>query len=186
MEEEVILSKIIEDARKEANRIIEEAEQQAKKIEEDNKNNALKQMQDEFEIIREKIIKSSVAELEKAEFDARSKELMERKRIIEIVKEKVKQKINDLDEQTYIKIIDEKISKYKDMEDIQIILPQKYYESIKGLVENYGMKVLEQTDEFETGVIVKCGDIEYNYNFEENMLFLEEEIEKEIDTILFS
>ena len=186
MEEEVILSKIIEDARKEANRIIEEAEQQAKKIEEDNKNNALKQMQDEFEIIREKIIKSSVAELEKAEFDARSKELIERKRIIEIVKEKVKQKINDLDEQTYIKIIDEKISKYKDMEDIQIILPQKYYEPIKSLAENYGMKVLEQTDEFETGVIVKSGDIEYNYNFEENMLFLEEEIEKEIDTILFS
>ena len=79
MEEEVILSKIIEDARKEANRIIEEAEQQAKKIEEDNKNNALKQMQDEFEIIREKIIKNSVAELEKAEFDYRSKELIERK-----------------------------------------------------------------------------------------------------------
>ena len=171
MEEEVILSKIIEDARKEANRIIEEAEQQAKKIEEDNKNNALKQMQDEFEIIREKIIKNSVAELEKAEFDSRSKELIERKRIIEIVKEKVKQKINDLDEQTYIKIIDEKISKYKDMEDIQIILPQKYYEPIKSLAENYGMKVLEQTDEFETGVIVKSGDIEYNYNFEEKKFY---------------
>ena len=69
---------------------------------------------------------------------------------------------------------------------MKIILPQKYYEPIKSLAENYGMKVLEQTDEFETGVIVKSGDIEYNYNFEENMLFLEEEIEKEIDTILFS
>ena len=186
MEEEIILNKIIEDARKEATRIIREAEEQAKKIEEENVNKALKQMQEEFEIVKARIAKNAVAELEKAEFDARSSELVERKRIIEIVKEKVKQKIKDLDESTYIKIIDEKISKYKEFENVQLILPKKCYAQIKQLAENYGMEVLEETDEFESGVIVKCGNIEYNYDFEENMLFLDEEIEKEIDTIIFS
>ena len=48
------------------------------------------------------------------------------------------------------------------------------------------MKVLEETSEFELGVILKCGNIEYNYDFEENMKVMEEEIEKQIDTILFS
>ena len=48
------------------------------------------------------------------------------------------------------------------------------------------MQVLEETDELELGVIIKSGKIEYNYDFEENMKFMDEEIEKEIDTILFS
>lgn len=186
MEEEVILNKIIEDAQKEANKTIKEAQELAKKMEEENNNRALKQMQDKFEIIKAKVAKNAVAKLEKAEFEARSTELMERKRIIEIVKEKVKQKIKDLDEKTYIEIINEKISKYKEIGNIQIILPKKCYESLKKLAIGYGMNVLEQTDEFDAGVIVKCGDIEYNHNFDENMLFLDEEIEKEIDTIIFS
>lgn len=48
------------------------------------------------------------------------------------------------------------------------------------------MQVLDKTDEFESGVIIRQGKIEYNYDFEENMKFMDEEIEKEIDTILFS
>ena len=62
----------------------------------------------------------------------------------------------------------------------------KCYSQIKQLATEYGMEVQEPTDEFDSGVIVKCGNIEYNYNFEENMAFLDEEIEKEIDTIIFS
>lgn len=186
MEEEIILSQIIEDAQKEANRIKQEAESLAKKIEEENTNRARNEMQEKFEIIKAKIMKESMAEIEKAEFEARSIELIERKRIIEIVKEKVKQKIKDMDETTYISVIDEKISQYKNIEKVQIILPEKCYSQIKQIAIGYGMEVQEQTDEFDSGVIVKCGNIEYNYNFEENMAFLEEEIEKEIDTIIFS
>ena len=186
MEEEVILSKIIGDAKNEANRIIKEAEELAQKIEEENKNKALKEMQEKFEIIKEKVTKNATAEIEKAEFEARSAELIERKRIIEIVKERVKQKIKELDDSEYIELIDEKISKYKDIENVQIELPEKCYTQIKQIANQYGMDVLEPTDEFESGVIVKCGNIEYNYNFEENMLFLDEEIEKEIDAIIFS
>ena len=186
MEEQVILSKIIEDAKNEANRIIKEAEELARKIEEENKNKALKDMNDKWEIIKAKVSKDSVSEIEKAEFEARSAELIERKRIIEIVKERVKQKIKEIDEHEYIEIVNQKISQYKEIKDAQIILPEKCYSQIKQLATNYGMEVLEQTDEFELGVIVKCGNIEYNHSFEENMLFLDEEIEKEIDTIIFS
>lgn len=186
MEEEIILSQIIEDAQKEANRIREEAESLAKKIEEENTEKARREMQEKFEIIKSKIMKDSMAEVEKAEFEARSVELIERKRIIEIVKEKVKQKIKDMDENTYISAIDEKISGYKNAPNVQLVLPAKCYSQIKQLATGYGMEVNEPTDEFDSGVIVKCGNIEYNYNFEENMAFLDEEIEKEIDTIIFS
>ena len=186
MEEEVILSQIIGEAQKEADRIIAEAEQQAKKIDEENKNKTLDDMRDKLEIIKNKMEKNAISEIEKAEFEARSAELIEKKRIIEIVKERVKQKIKELDDNSYIKLIDEKISQYKDFENVTLILPHKCYEQIKQLAIEYKMEVSEPTDEFESGVIVKCGNIEYNHDFEENMLFFDEEIEKEIDTILFS
>ena len=186
MEEEIILSQIIEDAQKESTRIRQEAESLAKKIEEENTEKARKEMQEKFEIIKAKIMKDSMAEVEKAEFEARSVELIERKRIIEIVKEKVKQKIKDMEENTYISVIDGKIREYQNMGNVQIVLPEKCYAQIKQIAIGYGMEVQEPTDEFDSGVIVKCGNIEYNYNFEENMEFLNEEIEKEIDTIIFS
>ncbi len=185
MEEEIILNKIREDAAKEAETIIQEAEEKAQKIESQNKDKATKQAQEKFETMKAKITTDAMAELEKIDFDARSKILIEKKRIIEIVKEKVKQKIKDLNEAEYIQIIDEKIKKYKDEKEVEIVLPKKCYEPIRKIATDYGMKVLEETDEFEAGVIVKCGKIEYNYDFEENMKFMDEEIEKEIDTILF-
>lgn len=186
MEEEVILNQIIEEAQNEANSIISEAQKAAKKIEEENSSKAAKEAQEQFEIIKAKVIRNFNSELEKAEFESRSAELVERKKIIEIVKEKVKQKIKDLDDNSYIKLIDEKISKYKDEKDVEVILPEKCYEEIKKIALSYGMKVLDVTDEFESGVIIKVEKIEYNYDFEENMKFMDEEIEKEIDTILFS
>ena len=165
--------------------IIAKAEEASKKIEGENKDKAAKDAENQFEIIKSKIMTNSMAEIEKAEFEARSAELIEKKKIIEIVKEKVKQKIKDLNENEYISIIDEKIKKYKDEKDVEILLPKKCYNQIKQIAIDYGMNVLDVADEFELGVIVKCGKIEYNYDFEENMKFMNEEIEKEIDTILF-
>ena len=170
---------------KEAELIISRAEEEAKQIEKENANKASKQAEEQFETIKLRITRNASAEVEKAEFEARSAEMIEKKRIIEIVKEKVKQKIKDIDDTQYIKIIDEKISKFKEEKHVEILLSKKNYKEIKEIATNYGMTVLEETDEFEAGVIVKCGNIEYNYDFEENMEFMKEEIEKEIDTILF-
>lgn len=170
---------------KEADLIIAKAEEEAKQIEKENANKASKQAEERFETIKLKITRDAMAEVEKAEFEARSAEMIEKKRIIEIVKEKVKQKIKDIEDEKYIKIIDEKINKYKEENNVEIILPKKCYNAIKDIATSYGMTVLEATEEFELGVIVKCGNIEYNYDFEENMEFMNEEIEKEIDTILF-
>ena len=75
---------------------------------------------------------------------------------------------------------------FKEEKDTEVILPKKCYEEIRKIALSYGMQVLDETDEFELGVIIKSGKIEYNYDFEENMKFMDEEIEKEIDTILFS
>lgn len=185
MEEDVILNKIIEEAEKEAKSIISEAEDTAKKIELANLEKSRKQAEEQFVEIKIKIDREISIEKDKVDFESRKAILIEKKKLIEIVKEKVKQKIKDLTDNEYINIIDEKIKKYSNEKNVEILLPSKCYLQIKKIATDYGMNVLEETDEFESGVIIKCGDIEYNYDFEENMNFMNEEIEKEIDTILF-
>lgn len=182
----MILNQIMEEAQTQANQIIAEAEAEAKKIEIENSSKAAQQAQEQFEMIEERVARDAMSDLEKAEFEARNAELIERKRMIEIVKEKVKQKIKDLNEKEYVHLVDSKICKHKDEKDVIVILPKKCYETIKKIAVGYGMQVLEKTDEFESGVIIRSGEIEYNYDFEENMKFMDEEIEREIDTILFS
>lgn len=185
MEEEVILNKIIEEANQEANLVIAEAEEKAKNREEEITKNMARQTEQQFEIMKQKIALEASSEIEKAEFDAKKRELLEKNKIIEIVKEKVKQKIKDLEDEKYIHLIDEKIKRYQNEKEVEVFLPKKCYEAISKLAIGYGMKV-EQTENFAFGAIVKCGKIEYNYDFEENMKVMEEEIKKEIDTILFS
>ena len=186
MEEEIIIKQIIESANEEAKQIVNETIAQAKKIEEKNYNYEAEKAKEEYEIQKNRVMKQVSSEIEKAEFEARSSELIERKKYIEIIKEKVKQKILDLDSEEYIKIITEIIEKYKKEKNVEILLPNKCYEKIKEIAVNNGIKVLESTDEFYSGVIIKCGDLEYNYNFEENMEYLNETIEKNIDSILFN
>jgi len=186
MEEEVILNKIIEEAQSQANEIISEAEEKANKIKEETLSKLAKESQQEFDIMKQEVKINALSEIEKVEFEARALELTEKKNIIDIIKEKVKQKIRDLEDDTYINLIDEKIRKYQDEESVELILPKKCYEQIKKVALGYGMKVLDVSDEFESGVIVKCGNIEYNYDFEENMEFMNDDIEKEIDMILFN
>lgn len=185
LEEEVILNKILEEANQEANSVIAEAEEKARKMEEEITKNMTRQTEKQFEIMKQKIALEASSEIEKAEFEAKKSELLEKNKIIEIVKEKVKQKIKDLEEEKYIHLIDEKIKRYQNEKEVEVLLPKKCYEPISKLAIGYGMKV-EQTESFEFGVIVRCGKIEYNYDFEENMKVMEEEIKKEIDTILFS
>lgn len=184
MDEEIILNQIIEDAKKEANKVIAEAEDRARKINTDNQNKIMDEAEAEFEIIKSKILKENTALIEKEELIARNAELIERKNAIEIVKEKVKQKIKDLDEAEYSKIIENLFEKIPNTENVEVVLPKKHFDAIKKLAESKGFTVVE-TDEFDVGFIARCGKIEYNYDFEENMSFMAEEIEKQIDAILF-
>ena len=56
MEEEVILNRIIEEANSEANSVIAEAEQKAKNIEEENTKKQAKQAEEQFEIMKQKVL----------------------------------------------------------------------------------------------------------------------------------
>ena len=60
MEEEVILNKIIQDAKQEASKIIGEAKERAEKITAENQKKASKEAQDQFEVIKTRINFSTI------------------------------------------------------------------------------------------------------------------------------
>lgn len=186
MEEEIILNKIVEDAENEATCIINEANIKAEKISRNYKEKESKDSQKQFEIIKDLIVRENVSKIEKEELIARNASLVAKKQAIEIVKEKVKQKIRDLSEEEYSKVIENLFNKLPVKENVEVILPFKCYDRISKLAKSFNLTVLSKTDEFDLGFIARDGKIEYNYDFEENMEFNEEEIEKQIDAILFN
>lgn len=186
MEEEIILNKIIEDAENEANIIINEAKTKAEKIVKDYQEKESNNSQNQFNFMKDLILRENASKIEKEELIARNASLVAKKQAIEIVKEKVKQKIKDLNENDYTKIIENLFQNLPVKENVEIILPTKFYDKIKKLAESFNFIVLNATEEFDLGFIAKCGKIEYNYDFEENMKYNEEEIKKQIDAILFN
>lgn len=185
MEEEIIIKQIIESANIEARKTVNKAVSEAQEIDAKNSNAEKEKAERKFEIQKSRILKLISSDIEKAEFEARSAELIERKKYIEIVKEKVKQKILDLESAEYVKVISGLLEKYKNEPDAIVVLPEKCFEETKKVVSSLGMN-FEKTDEFDSGIIVKCGQIEYNYDFDANMEYLNESIEKTIDKILFN
>ena len=71
-------------------------------------------------------------------------------------------------------------------ENLEIIVQEKNKQEISKELEGLGYKISNEQSDFNYGIIIKDGNIEYNYCFEELMDFNNEKIEKSIANILFS
>ncbi len=186
MEEEVILNKIIEDANLEASKIINEAREKAREIEMKQQQQISSKTEATIEIIENEVKRNKESEIEKAELDSRTAILTKKQEQIRLVKEKVKQKIKDLTVQELVAIYKNFISKLPNQENLEIIVQEKNKQEISKQLEGLGYKISNELSDFNYGIIIKDGNIEYNYCFEELMDFNNEKIEKSIANILFS
>ncbi|MBR3696873.1 MAG: V-type ATP synthase subunit E [Clostridia bacterium] len=186
MEEEVILSKILEDANAEATKILEDAQKQAREIEEKQREQISKNTEDAMQVLEDKIKREVEIEIEKAELESRTEILTKKQEQIRIVKEKVQQKLRDLDVQELCDIYKRFISRFSNKENIEIVLQEKNKEAISKELKTLGVRISDETPDFTYGIIIRDGNVEYNYCFEEIMNFNNEKIEKLIANILFS
>lgn len=186
MEEEVILNKIIEEANLEASKIIEQANEQAREIEMKQQQQISQKTEANLEIIENEVKRNQDTEIEKAQLDSRTEILTKKQEQIKMVKEKVKQKIRDLSVRELCDIYKNLISSLPNQSNLEIIVQEKNKADISKELKNLGYNVSSETADFNYGIIVKDGNIEYNYCFEEIMNFNNEKIEKLIANILFS
>ena len=177
-----LTSKILADAKAQADKIIKDAQKKAqhkynleiKKINA-KKETVLENARRDRELLSERI-KSS------ANLKARNKKLEAKQAVIDKVIDKLKTKLVNMDEKKYINYLNQNIDK-KTITGKELIVKKEFVEKVKK--EFPGAKV--KKNEFVTsGFIVEENGIQENYTFEVKLDFMRDELEVEISKLLFS
>ena len=177
-----LTSKILNDAKEEADKIVKSAEEKAKQKYDleikkaiAKKQTLLENARRERELLSDRI-KSS------ANLKARNEKLKAKQTVINKVIDKLKTKLVNMDEKKYINYLNQNIDK-KTITGKELIVKKEFVEKVKK--EFPGAKVKE--NEFVTsGFIIEENGIQENYTFEVKLDFMRDELEVEISKLLFS
>ncbi|WP_315287534.1 V-type ATP synthase subunit E [Leptotrichia massiliensis] len=177
-----LTSKILNDAKEEADKIVKSAEEKAKQKYDleikkaiAKKQTLLENARRERELLSDRI-KSS------ANLKARNEKLQAKQTVINKVIDKLKEKLVNMNESDYINYLNQNIDK-NSIAGKELIVKKEFADKVKQ--EFSTAKVKE--DEFVTsGFIIEENGIQENYTFEVKLDFMRDELEVEISKLLFS
>lgn len=179
---ENLTQKIELDAKKKASSILEEAGSESENI----VSNAVSKAQKESDLIVKKASKEAENIVEKtlssAELLARDTILRAKEEVVERVFSLAKERLVNLDSKKYFDCLNSAISDFKDVDNIQIIVPEKYYETVKNEIKN--IEVVKDSN-IDSGFNIKRGNIIYNNVFSSLIEANRSELEYEVSTKLF-
>ena len=177
-----LTSKILNDAKEEADKIVKSAEEKAKQKYDleikkaiAKKQTLLENARRERELLSDRI-KSS------ANLKARNKKLKAKQTVIDKVIDKLKTKLVNMNESEYINYLTQNIDK-KSITGKELIVKKEFLNKVKKEFPNAKVK----ENEFVTsGFIIEENGIQENYTFEVKLDFIRDELEVEISKLLFS
>ena len=177
-----LTSKILNDAKKQADEIVRSAEEKAKQKYDleikkitVKKQTLLENARRERELLSDRI-KSS------ANLKARNKKLKAKQTVIDKVIDKLKTKLVNMNESEYINYLTQNIDK-KSITGKELIVKKEFLNKVKKEFPNAKVK----ENEFVTsGFIIEENGIQENYTFEVKLDFIRDELEVEISKLLFS
>ena len=177
-----LISKILNDAKEEADKIVRSAEEKAKQKYDleikkiaTKKQTLLENARRERELLSDRI-KSS------ANLKARNEKLKAKQIVIDKVINKLKTKLVNMNEKEYINYLNQNIDK-KSITGKELIVKKEFLNKVKKEFPNAKVK----ENEFVTsGFIIEENGIQENYTFEVKLDFIRDELEVEISKLLFS
>jgi len=177
-----LISKILNDAKEEADKIVRSAEEKAKQKYDleikkiaTKKQTLLENARRERELLSDRI-KSS------ANLKARNEKLKAKQIVIDKVINKLKTKLVNMNEKEYINYLNQNIDK-KSITGKELIVKEEFLNKVKKEFPNAKVK----ENEFVTsGFIIEENGIQENYTFEVKLDFMRDELEVEISKLLFS
>lgn len=180
-----IIDKIISDAEGEAKKIIADAEEKALSVIKEAEKNAdaeasIKRKESEAEAK-----KAFDKEISGAEMKAKKIILERKQQVIQEVIAESRKNLMSLKDDEYKNVILNMLKNTKEAQGAEIIFSQKDKEPLKDAVTSLGMKVSDEVRNIGKGFIVKNGDVEYNFSFEDIINVSREDLEYTAYEILF-
>ena len=177
-----LTSKILNDAKEEADKIVKSAEEKAKqkydleiKKVAAKKQTLLENARRERELLSDRI-KSS------ANLKARNEKLKAKQTVINKVIDKLKAKLVNMNESDYINYLNQNIDK-SSIAGKELIVKKEFVEKVK---KEFPTAKVKKNEFVTSGFIIEENGIQENYTFEVKLDFMRDELEVEISKLLFS
>jgi len=179
---QIILSKILNDAKEEADKIVKSAEEKAKqkydleiKKVDAKKQTLLENARRERELLSDRI-KSS------ANLKSRNEKLKAKQTVINKVIDKLKAKLVNMNESDYINYLNQNIDK-SSIAGKELIVKKEFVDKVK---QEFSTAKVKENEFVSSGFIIEENGIQENYTFEVKLDFMRDELEVEISRLLFS
>ena len=177
-----LISKILNDAKEEADKIVRSAEEKAKQKYDleikkiaTKKQTLLENARRERELLSDRI-KSS------ANLKARNEKLKAKQIVIDKVINKLKTKLVNMNEKEYINYLNQNIDK-KSITGKELIVKKEFLNKVK---KEFPSAKVKENEFVTSGFIIEENGIQENYTFEVKLDFMRDELEVEISKLLFS
>lgn len=185
--EQKIIDRITADAKSEAKAIVDKAKIEAEANIKSAREKAEKEMALYLKLAEAEAEKAASKEISGAEMEAKKKILIQKQELITEVIKSACDKLANLSDSEYEKIILSMIEKVDNTPEAIILFSAKdrAKTSLFNSVTEKGFKISDETRDIDGGFVVKTGDIEYNYSFSSIVAVEWEQIEQTAAKILF-
>ena len=171
-----LVAEILEQAKKEASRMLTKAK--AENLEFFEKEN--KKIQREIDIIEQKSKEEAISLKERilsnANLKSRDMILQAKEELVDRILEKALERLQNLDEDSYLEFVENTLKKLNISENAEIILSRKMKNILGDKI--FGYKVSDVV--VESGCSIKDGKVVFNNEFSNLLEFNKEDLEREI------
>ncbi len=181
----IIIDKIMADADETAKKIISEAQKEADITISAAEDKAAREKIKNDKLVEEEKEKATAKQLSSAQMQAKKAILAQKQDILEEVINEARNRLVNLSDAEYVKTIGTMLDNIDKKLGTEIIVSADDRKRLSDVISEKGFTLSDRTANIDGGLIVKDGDIEYNYSFSSIIAIEKEEIQQIAAKILF-
>lgn len=181
----IIIDKIMADADETAKKIISEAQKEADITISAAEDKAAREKIKNDKLVEEEKEKATAKQLSSAQMQAKKAILAQKQDILEEVISEAKSRLINLSDAEYVKTIGIMLDNIDKKFGTEIIVSADDRKRLSDVISEKGFTLSDRTADIDGGLIVRDGEIEYNYSFSSIIAIEKEEIQQIAAKILF-
>ena len=181
----VIIDKIIADADESVKKILSEAQSAADAVIKEAEEKAAKERVRSDKVVADEKDKVSAKQISSAEMQAKKAVLARKQLILEKVVKAAEERLVNLPDAEYVQVIAQMLDGIDKKLGNEVIVAERDKARLAETVSAKGFTLSDKTADINGGLIIRNGDIEYNYSFGSIITIEKEEIQQIAAKILF-
>lgn len=180
-----IIDKIIADADDSVKKILNDAKENAEQIIAAAQEKAAKELAKSDKAVQEEKEKIFSKQVSGAEMDAKKAILAQKQELLAEVIDEAEKRLVSLDDEKYASVIGSMLENMDKSLGTEVIVSEKDKARLADVISAKGFTLSERSADINGGIIIRNGDIEYNYSFGSIIAIEKEEIQQIAAKILF-